>query len=154
MELPKRALGKTGMEITILGLGGEGVLRTFGREREAYSLINRAVDLGINYFESARAYSGSETYYGLALKERRDHIFLTSKSHARDKRGALDHLHETLNNTQNVKDPILNFLVEIEKTLHRLAQNPSADNEKTMEQAADIIEFTSEIVELFGGKSV
>jgi predicted aldo/keto reductase-like oxidoreductase len=84
--------------VTILGLGGEGVLRTFGREQEAYGLVNRAIDLGINYFESARAYSGSESYYGLALKERRKDIFLTSKSHARDKQGAFAHLHETLTN--------------------------------------------------------
>ena len=98
MGIPKRTLGKTGVEVTILGLGGEGMLRTFGYEQEAYSLINRAIDLGINYFESARAYSGSESYYGLALKERRRDIFLTSKSHARDKQGALAHLHETLTN--------------------------------------------------------
>jgi predicted aldo/keto reductase-like oxidoreductase len=96
--IPKRTLGKTGVEVTILGLGGEGMLRTFGYEQEAYPLINRAIDLGINYFESARAYSGSESYYGLALKERRRDIFLTSKSHARDKQGALAHLHETLTN--------------------------------------------------------
>ncbi|PVX26540.1 MAG: hypothetical protein CW691_01265 [Candidatus Bathyarchaeum sp.] len=62
-------------------------------------------------------------------------------------------VHETLNTKQNVNDPILNFLVEIEKTLQQLAQSPTADNQKTMEQVADIIEFTSEIVELFGGKS-
>ena len=98
MQIPKRTLGKTGIEVTIIGLGGEGVLRTFGYEQQAYALINRAIDLGINYFESARAYSGSESYYGLALKERRKQIFLTSKSHARDKKGALAHLHETLTN--------------------------------------------------------
>jgi predicted aldo/keto reductase-like oxidoreductase len=98
MDVQKRTLGKTGEQVTILGLGGEGVLRTFGYEREAYQLINRAIDLGINYFESARAYSGSESYYGLALKERREHLFLTSKSHARDRKGASDHLLETLRN--------------------------------------------------------
>lgn len=98
MRIPKRTLGKTGVDVTILGLGGEGVLRTFGHEQEAYPLIHRAIDLGINYFESARAYSGSEAYYGLALKERRKEIFLTSKSHARDKQGALAHLQETLTN--------------------------------------------------------
>ena len=81
-----------------MGLGGEGVLRTFGYEQKAYQLINRAIDLGINYFESARAYSGSESYYGLALRERRKDLFLTSKSHARDKQGALAHLQETLTN--------------------------------------------------------
>jgi aryl-alcohol dehydrogenase-like predicted oxidoreductase len=100
MNIPKRKLGQTGEEVTILGLGGEGVLRTFGYDQEGYQLINRAIDLGINYFESARAYSGSESYYGLSLKERRKDIFLTSKSHARDKKGALDHLHETLKNME------------------------------------------------------
>jgi predicted aldo/keto reductase-like oxidoreductase len=98
MDIPKRKLGKTGVEVTIFGLGGEGVLRTNGYEKEAYALINKAIDLGINYFESARAYSGSESYYGLALKERRKEIFLNSKSHARDKKGAQQHLRETLKN--------------------------------------------------------
>jgi predicted aldo/keto reductase-like oxidoreductase len=94
--LPKRPLGKTGVEVTILGLGGEGVLRTFGEEREAISLINRAIDLGITYFESARAYSGSESYYGMALMDRRRDIFLASKSHERTEDGALKHLETTL----------------------------------------------------------
>jgi aryl-alcohol dehydrogenase-like predicted oxidoreductase len=98
MDIPKRKLGKTGVDVTILGLGGEGVLRTYGYEREAYDLIHRAIDLGINYFESARAYSGSESYYGESLRERRKEIFLTSKSHARKKKGALLHLQETLRN--------------------------------------------------------
>ena len=98
MTLPKRRLGKTGVEVTILGLGGEGILRTFGHERESTALINRAIDLGITYCESARAYSGSEAYYGSALRERRSEVFLTSKSHARDKKGALEHLHVTLRN--------------------------------------------------------
>jgi len=98
--MQKRLLGNTGVEVTILGLGGEGILRTYGYEREAYELINRAIDLGINYCESARAYSGSESYYGKALKERRREIFLTSKSHARDRQGALFHLYETLANME------------------------------------------------------
>ena len=98
MNLPMRMLGGTGRKVTVLGLGGEGVLRTFGRDREAHALINRALDLGITYCESARAYAGSESYYGGALRERRSEVFLTSKSHARDRRGALRHLHETLTN--------------------------------------------------------
>jgi aryl-alcohol dehydrogenase-like predicted oxidoreductase len=98
MEIPRRKLGKTGVEVTVLGLGGEGILRSRGFDREAEQVINRALDLGINYCESARAYDGSEAYYGLALRERRSEIFLTSKSHARDKQGALNHLHQTLRN--------------------------------------------------------
>ena len=75
MDLPKRKLGKTGVEVSMLGLGGEGVLRTFGYDQQAYDLINKALDLGITYCESARAYSDSESYYGKALKERRKQIF-------------------------------------------------------------------------------
>jgi aryl-alcohol dehydrogenase-like predicted oxidoreductase len=98
MAIPKQKLGSTDVEVTVIGLGGEGILRTHGHDREAYALINRAIDLGISYFESARAYDGSESYYGKALRERRKDIFLTSKSHARDKQGALAHLLETLHN--------------------------------------------------------
>ena len=98
MTIPTRILGRTGQIVSIIGLGGEGVLRTFGRDKDARALVNRALDLGITYCESARAYSGSEAYYGKALGERRKRIFLASKSHNRDKKGALAHLHETLVN--------------------------------------------------------
>ncbi|MBI5810894.1 MAG: aldo/keto reductase [Deltaproteobacteria bacterium] len=98
MAIQKRRLGKTGVELPMLGLGGEGLLRTFGREKEAHELINTALDLGISYMESARAYSKSESYYGASLRERRKDVFLASKSHARDKAGALAHLRETLTN--------------------------------------------------------
>jgi aryl-alcohol dehydrogenase-like predicted oxidoreductase len=96
--IPRRILGNTGVEVTCLGLGGEGVLRSFGREKAARDLIARALELGINYFESARAYSGSEEYYGLALGARRREIFLASKSHDRTAAGARRHLETTLAN--------------------------------------------------------
>ncbi|MBM4348967.1 MAG: aldo/keto reductase [Deltaproteobacteria bacterium] len=95
---PKRPLGKTGEEISILGLGGEGILRTHDEEERAVSLIRRALELGITYFESARAYASSESYYGMALQERRREIFLASKSHERSGDGALKHLEVTLQN--------------------------------------------------------
>ncbi len=62
-------------------------------------------------------------------------------------------VHETLHTRQDVKEPILNFLVEIEKILQQLATNPTKDNEKTLSQVSDIIDFASEIVELFGGET-
>ncbi len=62
-------------------------------------------------------------------------------------------VHETIHTKQNVEDPILNFLVEIEKTLQQLAQNPTTENEKIMEQVNDIIDYTSEIVELLREES-
>jgi len=62
-------------------------------------------------------------------------------------------VHEALHTGQDVKEPILNLLVEIEKTLQQLAHNPISDNEKTLAQVSDIIEFASEIVELFGSET-
>jgi hypothetical protein len=62
-------------------------------------------------------------------------------------------VHETIQTGQAVEEPILNFLVEIEKSLQQLAQNSTTDNEKTLAQVSDIIDFASEIVELFGGET-
>ncbi|MBI4370540.1 MAG: aldo/keto reductase [Elusimicrobia bacterium] len=98
-DFPKRALGTTGFHATILGLGGEGVLRTTGRHKEAGDVIRKALDLGINYFDTAPAYEQSRDYLGLVFKEmgaRREKIFIASKTHARDKRGTLDLIEDTL----------------------------------------------------------
>ncbi len=98
MNLPTRPLGHTGHNATLLGLGGEGVLRTYGEEQGAQAVIDAALAAGINYFETARAYSGSEEYLGRFLKGRRDRIFLTSKSHGRTYKEAMAHLTITLKN--------------------------------------------------------
>jgi predicted aldo/keto reductase-like oxidoreductase len=100
MGLPQRALGSTGAHVTILGLGGEGVLRTFGYEKEAQAMVQAALEAGITYFESARAYSGSEAYLGKSLQGHRQRLFLTSKSHGRTRQEAEDHLATTLKNLQ------------------------------------------------------
>jgi aryl-alcohol dehydrogenase-like predicted oxidoreductase len=100
MTLPQRPLGSTGHAATILGLGGEGVLRTFGYDHQAQAVIEAALAAGINYFETARAYSGSEAYLGRSLKGYRDRIFLTSKSHGRTFSEAMAHLTITLKNLQ------------------------------------------------------
>jgi len=96
--LPSRILGRTGVSVSILGLGGEGILRTFGNEAQARAVIDAALDSGITYFDCARAYAGSETYYGAALGARRERIFLCSKAHDRSYRGALAMLDQTLRN--------------------------------------------------------
>ena len=98
MALPQTTLGGTGYSATRLGLGGEGVLRTFGYDRQAQAMIEAALAAGINYFETARAYSGSEVYLGRGLKGHRDKIFLTSKSHGRTFKEAMAHLSITLKN--------------------------------------------------------
>ena len=47
-------LGRTGIEVSVVGLGGEGVLRTYKRENEAQSVIHEALRQGITYCDCAR----------------------------------------------------------------------------------------------------
>ncbi|MFO0579101.1 MAG: aldo/keto reductase [Polyangia bacterium] len=99
MTLPTRTLGATARTVTCFGLGGEGVLRTFGRDVAAESVIAAAVARGVTYFDSAHAYAGSEAYYGRywqAHPEARARVFITSKSASRDAAGARRDLASTL----------------------------------------------------------
>jgi len=94
--LPTRPLGPTGHAVTLFGLGGEGVLRTYGKTAEAGRVIHRALDQGVNYCDTAPAYADSINYYGAALGERRKEIFLASKTHDRTRDGSLVLLDDTL----------------------------------------------------------
>jgi predicted aldo/keto reductase-like oxidoreductase len=94
--IPRRLLGGTGREVTQFALGGEGVLRTHGRTREAVAVIHRALDQGVTYCDTAPAYAGSLDYYGAALGERRCQVFLASKTHDRTRDGSLRLLDESL----------------------------------------------------------
>lgn len=87
-SLPTRSFGNDGPRVSALGLGGEGVLRSFGREAEAHAVIQAARDAGITYVESARAYSGSEAYYGGARLGPRAELFVATKVHDRSFAGA------------------------------------------------------------------
>ena len=92
-------LGRLGREISVVGLGGEGVLRTYDRDREAQGVIHEALQQGITYCDCARVYSDSEVYYGEVWKsnpEFRSSIFQTSKSASRDRGGALNDLSASL----------------------------------------------------------
>jgi aryl-alcohol dehydrogenase-like predicted oxidoreductase len=94
--IPRRALGNTGQEVTLFGLGGEGILRTHGREADAVRVIQRALGQGVNYFDTAPAYASSMDYYGAALGERRKGISLACKTHDRTRDGSLRLLDDSL----------------------------------------------------------
>ena len=68
-------------QVTVVGLGGEGVLRTYGQGNQALEVIQEAVAQGIAYFDSGRVYAESELHYGSLWKkspETRSRIFQTS----------------------------------------------------------------------------
>ena len=91
-DIPKRTFGKTGEKLTIIGqAGGRFPMITFD---EAKAITQRAYDLGINYFDTARIYwdGRSEEVYGAVLPPFRKNIFLTTKSPERTAEGARKHL--------------------------------------------------------------
>lgn len=96
----RRILGKTGIEVDAVSLGGEGVLRTTGRSADAVPVILEALRLGVRYCDMAPAYQQSQDYYGEALraagKGQREKLTLASKTHARDRDGALRLLDDSL----------------------------------------------------------
>jgi predicted aldo/keto reductase-like oxidoreductase len=99
--ISKNPFGNSDRKVTIVGLGGEGILRTFGKEKAAQEVIETALAEGIGYFDSARAYSGSEAYYGLVWTRHpqdRAGIFQTSKSGQRTQKDTLRELDLTLRN--------------------------------------------------------
>ena len=97
--ISKIPFGNEGPPVTRVGLGGEGVLRTWGASDDARGVIKRALDEGITYCDSARVYAGSESYYGSIWSEdpeARSRVFQTSKSASRDREGAMSDLQTTL----------------------------------------------------------
>lgn len=65
--LPRRRLGRTGLEVTALGMGGAGIGRHDVTDDEAVEAVHRAIDLGINYLDTSPLYGESERRVGLAL---------------------------------------------------------------------------------------
>ena len=91
-KLPQRPLGRTGVNVSILGLGGVGFLTEWDDQDAIAQLINEAIDAGINYFDTARVYGGgkSEESLGLVMgTPRRKEIFLATKTFARAYDGAM-----------------------------------------------------------------
>jgi hypothetical protein len=100
--MPMRNLGRTGYQVGLLSLGGQATLEIAGKEKESVAIINRAIDLGINYIDTAAGYGGgvSETHIGLVLKERRSEVFLASKTNDRSYDGSMRLLEKSLKQLQ------------------------------------------------------
>ena len=99
LSIPKRLLGRTGVEVSILALGGAhlGKLKS---DRDAARLVLEAIDAGLNFMDNAWEYHDgrSEEWMGKALEGRRHEAFLMTKvcSHGRDKHVAMRQLEESL----------------------------------------------------------
>jgi aryl-alcohol dehydrogenase-like predicted oxidoreductase len=96
--MPERPLGMTGHNVRLFSLGGQATLEQPGTQDESMAIINRAIDLGVNYIDTAAAYGRgiSQTYIGEVMATRRDEVFLATKTHNRTRDGSLQLLEQSL----------------------------------------------------------
>jgi aryl-alcohol dehydrogenase-like predicted oxidoreductase len=93
MPLARRALGKSGLSVSALGLGCMGMSECYGPadEAEALSTIHRAIDLGIDFLDTADSYGidgANERLVGKAVRKRRDAVRIATKfGIVRDEKG-------------------------------------------------------------------
>jgi uncharacterized protein len=80
-DLPRRTLGRTGASVSILAFGCGSRFLMYEEEEKALAALNRAIDLGINYLDTAYAYGDgkSETRVGKVMATRRKEVWLATK---------------------------------------------------------------------------
>ena len=97
--MPTRNLGKTGYRVGLFSLGGQAALEKANNAEVAVPIIEKALDLGVNYIDTSSIYGGpqrwSERYIGEVMKKRRNEAFLASKSRERTKDASLRMLEES-----------------------------------------------------------
>src|ERR1700734_4114836 len=92
--IPRRRLGKTGEELSIIGFGGIVVMNE--QEGEARNIVAEAVDRGVNYFDVAPSYGDAQERLGPALAPYRKNCFLACKTEGRGKDDSRKQLEESL----------------------------------------------------------
>lgn len=97
-SIPTRPFGKTGVQVSILCIGGGHIGRKDLDPDLAVRILEKAIDEGVTFFDNAWEYNDgeSERRMGRALRGRRDKVFLMTKVCSRDRRGAERELEESL----------------------------------------------------------
>lgn len=100
--MPKRPLGGTGHAVSLFSLGGESTIERSGRRDEALDILHRAIDLGVNYIDTSPTYGHtvSERHIGEVMAERRNEVFLATKTHDRTHDGTMRLFEASLNRLQ------------------------------------------------------
>lgn len=96
--MPARNLGRTGHRVPLFSLGGQAAIEASDNYDVAVPLIDRALDLGVNYIDTAAFYGGgwSQRHIGRVMQRRRKDVFLATKTHNRTRDGSLRLLDESL----------------------------------------------------------
>jgi hypothetical protein len=106
--MPTRNLGKTGYKVGIFSLGGQAALERPNNFDVAVPIVERALDLGVNYIDTSSIYGGpdrwSEQYVGRVMAKRRNEAFLATKTKERTREGSMVMIEKSLQllNTDHV----------------------------------------------------
>jgi hypothetical protein len=99
-SVPTRNLGRTGFPVALFSLGGQAAIQRANNEERAVGIIERALDLGVNYIDTSSIYGEperwSERYIGQVMKRRRAQAFLNSKTKERTRDASLRMLEKSL----------------------------------------------------------
>ena len=100
--MPERPLGKTGHNVRLFSLGGQATIEKPDTDAESEAIINRAIDLGVNYVDTAASYGRgiSQRYIGRVMATRRNEVFLATKTHNRTRDGSMELLEQSLESLQ------------------------------------------------------
>jgi uncharacterized protein len=96
---PVRPLGKTGVNVPLIGYGTAPLGKPHITAEHAARCLNHAIDLGITYLDTSPDY-GSEPHVGEVMKTRRNEVFLATKVNNRSKQGVLEELNASLRKLQ------------------------------------------------------
>lgn len=121
--MEKRKFGRTGEEFPILSFGAQRIVDAHRcTEEQAIAIVNRAIDEGIRYFDTAPSYSDgqSEERLGKALGSRRNQVWIASKTHDRTRDGSWKLLEASMGRLQT--DRIEEWRLHNVMTLEQLDQ--------------------------------
>jgi len=94
VSLKTRKLGRTDLEVSVIGFGAMWLPNL--KVEECLKIVRRAIELGVNYFDTARNYGDSEEKLGLALRDIRDKCVIASKTGSRTKKESLEEVEKSL----------------------------------------------------------
>ncbi|HKF49037.1 MAG TPA: aldo/keto reductase [Terracidiphilus sp.] len=98
--MPTRNLGKTGYKVGVFSLGGQAALEKPNNFDVAVPIVEKALDLGVNYLDTSSIYGGaqrwSEQYVGRVMAHRRNEAFLATKTKERTRDGSLQMIEKSL----------------------------------------------------------
>jgi predicted aldo/keto reductase-like oxidoreductase len=117
--MQKRRLGRTGLEVSVIGFGGIPIIAL--TRSEAVRVVRHAYEKGITYFDTARAYGDSEEKIGAALRDVRDEVVIATKTHQRTREDAARAgLKQSLRNLQTDRIDLVQLHgIDSEETLSR-----------------------------------